>query len=180
LRDKEDPFALDENTFRDFFRLPKSLCWDLIQGLKPHDSRKFGISFELRFISVLYFLSNGSYQSCVGSGHFCAMSQASVSRNINYICRLVVEHKHSEISFPNTTEQYNNIINNIKKKLFNKFGIKGVIGAIDCTHIAILAPVSLTPNIVAHDYMNRKGYYSVNVEAVSIHTYTYVHMQTFV
>ncbi|XP_017468429.1 PREDICTED: uncharacterized protein LOC108360586 [Rhagoletis zephyria] len=100
LRDREDPFALDENTFRGFFRLPKSFCWDLIQGLKPHDSRKFGISFELRFISVLYFLSNGSYQSCVGSGHFCAMSQASVSRNINYICRLVVEHKHSELAFP--------------------------------------------------------------------------------
>ncbi|XP_054726194.1 putative nuclease HARBI1 [Anastrepha obliqua] len=49
----------------------------------------------------------------------------------------------------------------------NKFRIKGVIGAIDCTHVAILSPQSLIAGVVPHEYMNRKGYYSIIVEAVS-------------
>jgi nuclease HARBI1 len=36
-----------------------------------------------------------------------------------------------------------------------------IVGAIDCTHVAIIQP---TENAV--QYMNRKGYYSVNVQAV--------------
>ncbi|XP_067636002.1 putative nuclease HARBI1 isoform X2 [Eurosta solidaginis] len=161
LRDTEDPFLLQEETFQRFLRFPKTLCWELIQELKPHDNyvRNSRIPFEIQFISVLYFLANGSYQSCVGNSDFVAVSQSSVSRNIKDICRLVFEHKNAEISFPNTAEHYNSI-----KR--GKFGIKGVIGAIDCTHVAIIAPSSSTVGVVPHDYMNRKGYYSVNVEAI--------------
>ncbi|XP_017469372.1 PREDICTED: putative nuclease HARBI1 isoform X1 [Rhagoletis zephyria] len=164
LRDTEDPFLLQEEIFSRFLRFPKSLCWDLIQELKPHDNytRKSRIPLELRFISVLYFLSNGSYQSCIGNSHFAAMSQPSVSRNIKQICRMVVEHKHVEISFPNSADHYNSI----KRGFHNKFAIKGVIGAIDCTHVAIISPPSSTAGVVPHEYMNRKGYCSINVEAI--------------
>ncbi|XP_054746614.1 putative nuclease HARBI1 [Anastrepha obliqua] len=164
LRSREDPFLLEEDVFRRFLRFPKSFCWELIQDLKPLDKfeRSSRIPFELRFVSVLYFLANGSYQSVIGNCHFSAMSQPSVSRCIEQICKMVVEHKHFEISFPNEAEHYNSI----KRGFHNKFGIKGVIGAIDCTHIAILSPQSLIAGVVPHEYMNRKGYYSINVEAI--------------
>lgn len=42
-----------------------------------------------------------------------------------------------------------------------KFGFPGVIGCIDGTHIAILKP-STEP----HNFMNRKGYHSLNVQAI--------------
>ncbi|XP_054084225.1 putative nuclease HARBI1 [Zeugodacus cucurbitae] len=171
LRNKGDPFQYEEITFRKFFRFPKSLCWDLIQQLKPYDQQQTSIPFELRFISVLYFLSNGSYQHCVGNGYFAVMSQPSVSRSIEKICKLVVERKYNEVRFPNSVEEYNRV----KTGFYSKFGIKGVIGAIDCTHIAIIAP-ALSTTIVPHDYMNRKGYYSINVEAVCDHELIFRHV----
>ncbi|XP_053969007.1 putative nuclease HARBI1 [Anastrepha ludens] len=166
LRSTEDPFLLEEDVFRRFLRFPKSFCWELVQDLKPLDKfkRKSRIPFELWFVSVLYFLANGSYQSVIGNCHFSAMSQPSVSRCIEQVCKMVVEHKHFEISFPHEAEHYNSI----KRGFHNKFGIKGVIGAIDCTHIAILSPQSLIAGVVPHEYMNRKGYYSINVEAICI------------
>lgn len=44
--------------------------------------------------------------------------------------------------------------------------MKGVIGAIDCTHVAIFAPPIHCPVRPARLYMNRKGFYSINVEAI--------------
>ncbi|XP_054084425.1 putative nuclease HARBI1 isoform X2 [Zeugodacus cucurbitae] len=50
-----------------------------------------------------------------------------------------------------------------------KFGIKGTIGAIDCTHIGIVSPPSTDAATPLSLFMNRKGFYSLNVEAVCDH-----------
>lgn len=47
-----------------------------------------------------------------------------------------------------------------------KFGFPGVIGTIDCTHIAIIAPSIEDPVRPALPYYNRKGFYSLNVQMV--------------
>ncbi|XP_053969026.1 putative nuclease HARBI1 [Anastrepha ludens] len=90
------------------------------------------------------------------------MSQPSVWRCIQQIYKMVVKHKHFEISVPNAAEHYNSI----KRGFYKKFGIKGVIGVIECTYVAILSPQSLIAAVVPHEYMNRKRYYSINVEAI--------------
>ncbi|KAI4462422.1 hypothetical protein MML48_4g00013483 [Holotrichia oblita] len=48
-----------------------------------------------------------------------------------------------------------------KVTFLNRWGIGGVIGAVDCTYIAILCPQD-----EGHNYMNRKGYYSKNVQII--------------
>lgn len=48
-----------------------------------------------------------------------------------------------------------------KEKFMQKFQFPGVIGAIDCTHIAILKP-----NEEEHAFVNRKGYHSLNVQII--------------
>lgn len=48
------------------------------------------------------------------------------------------------------------------KQLFmEKFRFPGVIGAVDCTHIAILKP-----NMEEHNFVNRKGFHSINVQII--------------
>lgn len=49
-----------------------------------------------------------------------------------------------------------------------KFNFPGVIGCVDCTHIAIHAPPAEHPEHPALAFYNRKGFYSLNTQIVSI------------
>lgn len=42
-----------------------------------------------------------------------------------------------------------------------------MIGAVDCTHVAIVAPPTDDPVRPGLAYLNRKGFYSLNVQTVS-------------
>lgn len=42
-----------------------------------------------------------------------------------------------------------------------KFNLPNILGCIDCTHVAIV-----TPTEHAVQYLNRKGYHSINVQIV--------------
>ena len=54
----------------------------------------------------------------------------------------------------------------VQKEFFEKFGIKGTVGAIDCTHVPLIKPSENNPNMKDFNYMNRKGCYSLNVQLV--------------
>ncbi|KAK9717537.1 DDE superfamily endonuclease [Popillia japonica] len=49
---------------------------------------------------------------------------------------------------------------------YNKFQIPGVIGCIDCTHIAIFPPVLNHPINPEYIFVNRKGYHSINTQLI--------------
>ncbi|XP_017483375.1 PREDICTED: putative nuclease HARBI1 [Rhagoletis zephyria] len=85
-----------------------------------------------------------------------------LGKTCNLICNLIAKHKSSEVTFPVTNEEQLAI----KAGFYTKFGLKGVVGAIDCTHVALICPPKNDPTKPCSLYMNRKGYYSVNVEAV--------------
>lgn len=48
-----------------------------------------------------------------------------------------------------------------------RIGFPGVMGCIDCTHVAIT-----TPYVNEEGYKNHHGYYSINVQAVSVSRYS--------
>lgn len=54
-------------------------------------------------------------------------------------------------------------------RFYEKLNFPHTIGAIDCSHVAIIAPSENdgTPPI---NYLNRKGYHSINFQAVSVLT----------
>jgi hypothetical protein len=54
----------------------------------------------------------------------------------------------------------------VKDGFLEKFNFPNVIRAIDCTHIAIVSPPNQNPNQPALAYFNRKGFYSINVQAI--------------
>ncbi|XP_055906524.1 putative nuclease HARBI1 isoform X1 [Eupeodes corollae] len=52
---------------------------------------------------------------------------------------------------------------NARNYFFSTSRLPGVIGCVDGTHIGIVAPIELR-----HQYLNRKGYYSLNAMIVSV------------
>mgnify|MGYP004572098931 CR=1 FL=1 len=87
------------------------------------------------------------------------LSQSSISRSIHKVTDAINEVMFmEEVCFPMTAYE--------RQTAFNMFSnapqsFEGAIGAIDCTHIAILAPVT-------HEeaYVNHHGYHSINVQMV--------------
>lgn len=51
---------------------------------------------------------------------------------------------------------------------FEEFQLPGIVGCIDCTHIAIATPQFINMGYPANVFMNRKGFYSLNCQLVSI------------
>ncbi|XP_053975576.1 putative nuclease HARBI1 [Hylaeus volcanicus] len=61
-------------------------------------------------------------------------------------------------------EKYTGTANS--QTFYQGHGFPGVIGCIDCTHVAIVAPGINDPEYPEHIYVNRKGYRSINVQLV--------------
>jgi hypothetical protein len=161
IRDNSEPFSIPERRFIELFRLNKNLARELINMLEPyinHPTRNHGISVEIAVLTALRFYATGSYQRCLGQDFNFALSQTSVHRCIHMVTSAIDERLSPQfITFPNTRDERQQI----KVSFMERFGFPGVIGAIDCTHVAILKP-----NVEEHNFINRKVYHSLNVQAV--------------
>ena len=148
----------DEDVFQ-FTRFPRSavleLCAMLASDLQHPTARSHAIPVETQVLAALQFYASGSFQWVVGRS--CGLSQASVSVAVNDVTRALVKLAPSFVQFP--TEQAEVRAN--KQAFHAVAGFPNVIGAIDCTHVAIKAP---SQNEEA--YVNRKGVHTINVQAV--------------
>lgn len=112
-------------------------------------------------LATLRFYATGCYQRPVGEQWGISMSQSSVSRCIHRVTDAINNTMfRAKIKFPMTQEE-----RQTAKVIFASASspfVAGTIGAIDCTHIAILAPKS-------HEeaYVNHHGYHSINVQMVN-------------
>ncbi|KAK4885277.1 hypothetical protein RN001_001548 [Aquatica leii] len=145
LRDESDPLSLPEVTFRSIYRLSRQLAQHLIVTIGPHLPENEGSLFIPKQIKF-----------------FIAMSQSSVSRCISDI-NIALEQFYHLIKFPTTNAECEE-----EKQRFMQMenGFCGLIGAIDCTHIAISSPPVDDINNPAIVFLNRKGYYSLNVQII--------------
>lgn len=114
-------------------------------------------------LTALTFYGHGSYQKCIGANLNLALHQTTVSKIITYVSEALVNTlQHEVVQFPMTEVARNSV----KQRFYHKFGIPGTIGAIDCTHIAVVAPAMNDPVRPGIAYYNRKGYFSLNVQMV--------------
>lgn len=152
--------------FIEIFRLSNDSTRRLINLLQPflfERTRSHGISIEIMIITALRFYASGSYQRGIGQDFNIGLSQTSVHRCIHTATEAIARNLsriYTYIKFP----QIFNERQQIKMGLFNNWGLPGVIGAIDCTHVAILKPAH-----EEHNFINRKGYHSLNVQVVCDH-----------
>ena len=94
------------------------------------------------------------FQTVVASSH--GISQCSVSRSIATVTDVLCDCAKDFICFPNVDGQ-----KRIQLRFQEKYGFPKVLGCVDGSHIPIVAPSKNEP-----PYVNRKGYHSINVQAI--------------
>ncbi|KAE8742320.1 hypothetical protein FOCC_FOCC012120 [Frankliniella occidentalis] len=160
LRDTSDPFGVTEADFRQHYRLPKILARRLIDELEPYmrqPQRASAIPVHLKVLCTLHFFANGNFQKPNGRNYDLAMSQPSVSRAIDEVVNVMnrLEILQAHIKFPREEAARREVIH--KNWLASR--LRGVVGYVDGTHVAIKRPTEREDVFV-----NRKGYHSMNVQ----------------
>ncbi|XP_023312848.1 putative nuclease HARBI1, partial [Anoplophora glabripennis] len=165
---KRDPFnTLSDRKFIQNFRLTKELCREVIDLVTPfieQPNRRSALPVKLKVLAALKFYGFGSYQEITGSNAYIGISQASVSRSIEDVTNALNEPEimNAWIHFPRNMEE----LESVRTRFYEKYHFPGVIGCIDCTHIAIIAPPVNHPIYPEHIYVNRKHYHSLNVQLI--------------
>ncbi|KAJ8714844.1 hypothetical protein PYW08_004890 [Mythimna loreyi] len=143
---------MPETLFVQQFRLDKStfvaLCYELRQKTTLKGTRE--IPLKVKVLCSLSFLATGSYQRIVGVTQ--NLAQRTASRCIRQVVNALNHHAIMAkwIVFPKTRQDRSFI----KQGFQRRFGLPGVIGCIDCTHVALVKP-----NNEEHLFYNRKGYH---------------------
>ena len=137
-------------------------CWIcvVIQGqcwLETRDSQipTNAIPVHIQLLSTLGILATGTFQREVGD--ISGISQPSMSRTMPVVLDAIISLAPNYIQFPYRDPQQAKI----KRGFHAIAGFPNIIEAINCTHIAIKAQSTKEFN-----YVNRKGFHSVNVQIV--------------
>ncbi|XP_037526260.1 putative nuclease HARBI1 [Rhipicephalus sanguineus] len=162
LRDRLNPLEEYSDTeFLSRFRFTKSTVASLLTSLplkSSTDNRGQPVPPTLELLIALRFYGAGTFQ--VVSGDLVNVSQSTVSRVVGRMSRLIASSLFpTVVKFPQTSEECKEAM----RKFYEIGGFPGVAGCIDCTHIRIKSPGG--PN--AEVYRNRKGYFSINVQAIT-------------
>ena len=104
-------------------------------------------------------LTSGSFLQVIGDT-FLGFDKSTVSRVVRRVTQALSANVGDFVKFPSTRAERDEI----KQGLFRVGGFPCAIGCIDGTHVRITAPHENEP-----DFVNRKGYHSINVQAICNH-----------
>jgi len=155
--------------WKENFRMSRKNFTELCDMLRPYLQRKSTkmrepISVETQIAAFLYYISDeGRYRKTANA---FGISRASVSIIVKKVSCEIVKHLASVfIKLPTTKEE----TENLTTEFFEAHGFPQCIGAIDGTHIEIMEPREHYT-----DFINRKGYTSINVQAVCDYKYCFM------
>ena len=124
--------------------------------------RKTNRSHALRPIDqvliALRFYASGNFLQVIGDT--VGVDKSTVSRAVHDVSQLLSAKQSMFIKWPTTAA----VINENKNGFYRRRRFPGIIGCIDGTQIRIIAP---TKN--ESDFVNRKGFHSINVQGVCDH-----------
>jgi len=109
-----------------------------------------------QLLVALRFYATGSFQLVVGDTF--AVSKSTVCQTVHRVTEAIASLHDRYVQMPTTAEQQHSTM----QAFYNRSKMPGIVGAIDCTHIAIQSPGSDDGEI----YRNRKGFFSINVQLV--------------
>ncbi|CAL1298661.1 unnamed protein product [Larinioides sclopetarius] len=126
--------------------------------------RKDALSTEIKVLCALNFFAFGSYQKKVGNDLPILMSQGTpFSHSIREVSEAMSKtllQKYGK--FPDDQNAQKTV-----KEEFKFCVLEGVLGTVDCTHVAIIAP----SNVGYHhesNYVNIRGWHSINVHSSKV------------
>ncbi|XP_071581720.1 putative nuclease HARBI1 [Temnothorax nylanderi] len=168
IRDGENPFEFyNESEFKKRFRFAKnSIMFGILplieERLSKINNRGLPITPVFQLLISLRFYATASFQLVMGD--VIKVSQPTISRIIFRVSTLLASHINVYIKMPlSAVKRIEN------KRLFEELGRVGAIGlpsisgAIDCTHIRL---THTRFQAIDEIFRNRKGYFSLNVQAV--------------
>lgn len=162
MREESSPFDLRDDIFRKTFRLNKDLAQYVYNSIAEDIDvidNIVAVPSLLKFFATLHFYATGSYQHSLGQNYNISFSQPVASRAIQAVTNAIEERLGPTwVKFPVTMAEKTEV----KARFMGATGFPGVLGAIDCTHVAMLAP-----HEEEHNYLNRKNFHSKNVQLVS-------------
>ncbi|XP_047468574.1 putative nuclease HARBI1 [Penaeus chinensis] len=158
-RDPLDPLHVNDNHLLRYYRFPRHeilwLCEVLDPYLRRRTRRSHAVPTHTQVLVALRFYASGTFQSVIGDS--CGLTQASISRIIAAVTRVLTEKARIEIKFPSSANDLRKTVQDFSRIA----NFPRVIGAIDGTHIPIKAPY-----VDEHIYVNRKRFHSLNLQVV--------------
>ena len=165
IRDRSNPFIeYDDTEFISRFRMNKAGVLVLLDRIgdrldNTHTTATC-IPPVLQLTVALRFYASSSYLKVTGD--LFGIDISTVSRIVAKVTREIASLRGHFIFFPGADETVH-----VHRRFHDIAGIPGVVGAIDCTHIAIQSPGGDQAEL----YRNRKGYFSINVQAIGDSNY---------
>lgn len=160
LKNRKNYFnELDNKLFLERYRLSKQCVTKLLElidsELEYIDDRNHPLTPIEQLLITLRFYATGSYQLAIADLH--GVSRSTVCRYIKKVSIAIARLRNKFIKWPEQNDALN-----VKTNFFKIAGFPCIIGAIDCTHIPIRSPGGEQAEL----YRNRKGYMSINVQAI--------------
>nr|XP_050042601.1 putative nuclease HARBI1 [Dermacentor andersoni] len=165
-REPEDAFDMPDDLFRRHFRLKKEtvrwLCDEVADELEG--VRTTALSVERQVLCALRFFATGSFQASVESEETIGVTQPAVSKCVRRVAEAIVHAgaRNKWAHFPRTSEEKAAV----NEWFLRRGSIPGVIGCVDDSLIAIIAPEGEQKA----EFMCRKGYYALNTMFVAAAT----------
>ena len=141
-------YRLTKDAFRELLELIR-------EDITSHNERGNPIPCDIQLLVTLRCYATGTFQ--LACGDLCVISQPSASHIIKRVSESIARLHNEYINFPQGPAA-----RKTKLEFWRIRRFPGVLGTIDCTHIKISCPGGRTAEL----YRNRKGYFSINVQAV--------------
>eukprot|EP00918_Siedleckia_nematoides_P082992 GHVU01181954.1.p1 GENE.GHVU01181954.1~~GHVU01181954.1.p1 ORF type:complete len:340 (-),score=9.86 GHVU01181954.1:60-1079(-) len=126
---------------------------DLVDD-EVQDQRGRPVPTRTCILATLHYLAGHERQLSIA--HELRISQSTVSRAVAAVTRALSRHANEFIRYPTEAAD----IARVSEDFLQYCGIGGVTGAIDCTHVQVRKPP-----VDAHNYFNRKGKMTLNIQA---------------
>jgi hypothetical protein len=159
--------TFDDDQWIENFRMKRetfaSLCRDLEASLAPSDHAVRDIVDVQKQVAItLYWLASSAEYRTIGN--LFGVGKSTVCSIVHKVCEAIYEDLlNVYVKFP-TGDELKNVVRGYEES----WGFPNCGGAIDGTHIPIIAPSE------SHgDYLNRKGYYSLIMQGVCDNKYIF-------
>ncbi|XP_040211674.1 putative nuclease HARBI1 [Rana temporaria] len=151
--------GMRDSDVRTRFRLSRGAIYYLYglleDKLQPTTARSQAVPGMVKLLATLYILGHGSFQTT--SGLILGISQPTVSRVFMQVINAILDLVPQFIHWPQTEDEWTDVM----VAFYQRGGFPQILGAIDCTHVAIRPPRRCEV-----DFRNRKQYHSLNVQVV--------------